>query len=133
MQGRLQLSEGEEAIRLLGELDTLAMNDSIAKAQLAEKLQLIKTTTAALPVAPFKDTLFFINANLHLIPAKERVATLNKWMKKMYRDPRFTAESLSILDRCTVSCSLQQQRNRISVSEVDALWFSKKAKTWRKI
>ncbi|MCX6197973.1 MAG: mechanosensitive ion channel family protein [Bacteroidetes bacterium] len=127
LQGRLQLSDGEEAIRLLGELDTLAMNDSSAKAQLVEKLQLIKITAAALPVAPFKDTLFFINANLHLIPAKERVATLNKWMKKMYRDPRFTAESLSILDRGTLFHILYNSRETVlTVSEVDALWFSKK-------
>lgn len=69
LQGRLQLSEGEEAIRLMGEIDTLEKNDSIAKAQLAEKLELIKTSVMPLPVAPFHDTLFYLHANLFSIPA----------------------------------------------------------------
>ncbi len=127
LEGRLQLSEGEEAIRLMGEIDTLGMNDSIAKAQLAEKLGLLKTTTVALPVAPFSDTMFYLYANLYSIPAKERVATLNKWMKKMYRDPRFTSESLSILDRGNLFHILYNSKETVlTVSQVDALWFSKK-------
>lgn len=127
LQGRLQISEAEEAIRLMGEIDTLEKNDSIAKAQLAVKLELIKTSVKPLPVAPFHDTLFYLHANLFSIPAKERVSTLSKWMKKMYRDPRFTRESISILDRGTHFHILYNSRETVfTVSQVDALWFPKK-------
>lgn len=125
--GRLQLSEGDEAIRLMGEIDTLDMNDSTALLQLIEKLETIRAAARPVPVAPFHDTLFYLHANLFLVPVKERVATLNKWMKKMYRDPRFTAESLSILDRGTLFHIVYNSKETIlTISEVDALWSSKK-------
>ncbi len=125
--GRLQLNEGEEAIMLLGKLDTLAMYDSISQAQLSQKLDSLKNSAVGFPVAPFNDTAFFLHANLYSTSAKERVTALNKWMVKMYRDQRFSNESLTIAENGNNFDILYNNKIVVlTISEIDALWFSQR-------
>lgn len=124
---------GDTAILLLYQLDSLAINDSISQTQISQQLDSLKKNSVGFPVAPFRDTLFFIYANLNSYSAQDRASSLNKWIQKMYRDQRFTKESVSISEyEKNIFITYDNVGTVLTISAVDGLWFSKKGESLAK-
>lgn len=73
------------------------------------------------PVAPFKDTLFFVYNKFGSFNAENRADAISSRITKLYEDPFFSADSLSLL-KSDISVDIVYKRDLVvmSISRLDA-------------
>lgn len=114
----------------------LEQRDSIRKVQQQAKILILKTSTSGFPVAPFKDTLFPIYSNIGPFSPAERATNINNKIRSIYEGDAFNPDSLILIDTLGFSNILYHKTILTSISDVDAMWYSKTrgqlASEWQK-
>ena len=88
---RQKTKELEEKLRLR------AITDSIHKAEQLSQISELKKSARGYPVAPFKDTLFYIYTNIGSFNAQERATAISTRIFQLYKSPLYNADSLQII------------------------------------
>jgi len=78
-------------------LNQIQRNDSLRKADQLRKIEALKQTSKPYAIAPFGDTLFYINLGLGSFKAKERADIITDHIRKLYDDEFFKKDSLQLI------------------------------------
>ena len=130
LKALFQATGDNEKTRILEEkLKQIAINDSISKAVQLIKIAELKKSAKSYAVAPFNDTIFFINTKIGSFGARDRATAINQRIKKLYKDPFYSADSLKINESENGFDIIYKNETLIlSVTDLDALWLGKDAK-----
>lgn len=130
LQNDLQAAAGDKqkTKELQGRLDKLASADSARKAEQLQKIAELKKSTAGFPVVLLDDTLFYVYTKIGSFSARDRAAAVSQRIKKLYDDPFYRADSLTLNETDNGYDFLYNRETLIlSVSNLDALWLGKGA------
>lgn len=113
-----------QAIKLEAELKRITEADSIRKQQQAERIELLRQNATTYPVAPFGDTLFWINVKFGSIRPAERADQISQRIRSLYESSFFSPDSLQVV-RSDWGYEVVYKRSEtiLTVSELDALWY----------
>lgn len=128
LQNELVQASGDKqkTNELEAKLREIAFNDSIRRAVQLEKIEKLKKTSKGFPVAPFGDTLFVIYNKIGSFTAKDRATAISMRMQKLYEDPFYNADSLTIIATDEGYDILYNQETLVlSVTNLDALWIGR--------
>ncbi len=99
---RVELTEFSGDSRKIKELEAklrkIEVKDSIRKVELMQKIDTLKLSAIGHAIAPFGDTLFFVYAKMVSYSPEERAISINNRIRKVYEDPLFNPDSLSLLE-----------------------------------
>lgn len=118
------LASGDREKRqiLLKELTAMKERDSLRVIRQKQQVDSLRKVVKGYPVAPFRDTLFFIYTRQGSFGAKERAEAVSNRIGKLSDDYLFKKDSLKLsLSEQTVDI-LYKDDLLISFSERDALW-----------
>jgi len=130
MKSLLQATGEKQKTRILEEkMKQIAINDSISRTVRLNKIAELKKSAKSFAIAPFNDTIFLINSKIGSFSAPERASAINQRIKKLYRDPLYTADSLKIVESDNGYDIVYKDETLIlSVTDLDALWLNKDSK-----
>jgi len=131
LQKELQQANGDKqkTKELEEKLKSIALNDSIRNAAQLQRIEQLKKNATGYPVAPFRDTLFFIYTKVGSFSAKDRATAVDQRINKLYGDPFYRQDSLKLNETENGFDILYNNETLIlSVSKLDALWFGKDVK-----
>ncbi len=113
-----------QAIKLEAELKRITEADSVRKQQQAERIELLRQNATTYPVAPFGDTLFWINVKFGSIRPAERADQITQRIRSLYESSFFSPDSLQVV-RSDWGYEVVYKRSEtiLTVSELDALWY----------
>jgi len=116
----------QKTIELEKKLRQLAVNDSLRLIAQNQKLQQLKKTAIGYPVTLLRDTLFYVYTRTGSFNAKDRAAAISNKIEKLYQDPFFRTDSLSVAEN-EGSYDLLYKKSEVivSIGDLDALWFNK--------
>ena len=104
-------------------LKQIELSDSIRHADQLHKLEVLKKTAKAYPVAPFRDTLFNIYLGGSSSKAEERAAAIDKRIQQLYEDHFFKADSLLLVrNENNYEIIYKDEIPVMAITELDALW-----------
>ena len=110
-------------------LKQIAINDSIRRTVQLNNIAKLKKSAKSYAVAPFNDTVFLISAKIGSFSAHDRATAVNQRIKKLYKDPFYSADSLKISESENGYDILYKSETLIlSVTDLDALWLNKDSK-----
>lgn len=116
----------QKTIALENKLRQLAIDDSLRLIAQQQKLQQLKQTAVGYPVRLLRDTLFQIYTRTGSFNAKDRAAAISTKIEKLYNDPFFRADSLSIAENeGSYDILYKKAEVIVSIGNLDALWFEK--------
>jgi small-conductance mechanosensitive channel len=119
---KLKSEEKAKRSELELRLNSLSKADSARKAQKLEHISHLRKTTKGFPVAPFKDTLFFIYARSGSFQPAERANAITQRIKKLYELENFSKDSL-VITRSENSIEIAYRDKIIlSLTETDGFW-----------
>lgn len=87
----------DKTMELEAKLKTIEVQDSLRKAELNQKIELLRTTSKGSAVISFNDTLFFIFTKIASYSPEERAENITRRIKKIYNDPFFNPDSLKAI------------------------------------
>ena len=127
MKSLLQVTGDKQKTRILErKLKQIVIKDSIRRTVQLNKIAKLKKSAKSYAVAPFNDTIFLISTKIGSFSARERATAINLRIKKLYRDPFYTADSLKIIESENGYDILYKNETLIlSVTDLDALWLNK--------
>jgi small-conductance mechanosensitive channel len=106
-------------------LRQIERSDSLRRADQLHKLELLKQTAKPYPVAPFNDTLFYINLGIGSFRAAERAATITNRIQQLYEDDFFKADSLLLIkNENNFEIVYRNEIPVMEITELDALWHN---------
>lgn len=107
-------------------LRQLAIDDSLRLIAQKQKLKQLKKTAIGYPVLLNRDTLFHIYTRTGSFNAKDRAAAISNKIEKLYNDPFFRADSLTIAENeGSYDILYKKSEVIVSIGNLDALWFGK--------
>jgi small-conductance mechanosensitive channel len=116
----------KKTTELENKLRQLAIDDSLRNIAQQQKLKQLKKTALAYPVTLNRDTLFSIYTRTGSFNAKDRAAAISNKIEKLYRDPFFRSDSLSIAENeGSYDVLYKKSEVIVSIGNLDALWFGK--------
>jgi len=119
---RLASGDREKREILLKELTAMKERDSLRVIRQKQQVDSLRKVVKGYPVAPFRDTLFFIYTRQGSFGAKERAEAVSERIGKLSGDYLFKKDSLKLsLSEQTVDLVYKDDL-LISFSERDALW-----------
>jgi small-conductance mechanosensitive channel len=127
LQQELISAEGDKqkTRELEQKLREITLADSLQKARQIQWINDLKQHTKGFPVVPFSDTLFFLYTRMGSFDAHERTEALNHRIQKLYNDPFYTPDSLSLTDSENGTDILYKREEVIlTVTNLDALWVN---------
>ena len=93
------------------------------KADQLRKIEALKQTSKPYAIAPFGDTLFYINLGLGSFKAKERADIITDHIRKLYDDEFFKKDSLQLIkNENDYNIVYRGEIPVMEVTELDALW-----------
>lgn len=128
LKKELALATGntKKTVELENKLRQLAIDDSLRNIAQQQKLQQLKKVAIAYPVILFRDTLFSIYTRTGSFNAKDRAAAISHKIGKLYSDPFFRSDSLSIAENeGSYDILYKKTEVIVSIGNLDALWFGK--------
>lgn len=123
------VGDQQKTKELESKLWQIRFNDSVRREEQLEKIKKLKQISTGFPVAPFEDTLFNIYTKIGSFSAKERAAAISLRLRKLYEDPLYKADSLTL--RATENgydLLYKQDVLLLSVTNLDALWIGQTEK-----
>ncbi|SOD15116.1 mechanosensitive ion channel family protein [Pedobacter xixiisoli] len=116
----------KKTIELEDKLRQLAVADSLRNIAQQQKLIQLKKTAKGYPVFLNHDTLFYIYTRTGSFNAKDRSAAIANKIEKLYNDPFFRPDSLSIAENeGSYDVLYKKSEVIVSIGNLDALWFGK--------
>ncbi len=116
----------KKTIELESRLRKLAIDDSLRNIAQQQKLRQLKKTAIAYYVTLNRDTLFSIYTRTGSFNAKDRALAISNKIEKLYNDPFFRADSLSITENeGNYDVLYKKSEVIVSIGNLDALWFGK--------
>ena len=120
---QLKASSGSEAsAAVLRYLKQEQRDDSIARARERRLLEELKQNEDGAPVTPFRDTLFFIYSRFGSFSATHRATVIARRINLLYEDPRFTADSMTLVAGEGSTDIVYGDEVIVSVNRAEALW-----------
>ncbi|MBE7174183.1 MAG: cell envelope integrity protein TolA, partial [Williamsia sp.] len=114
----------EDSLRQLSRREAQRKEDQLAR------ISALKQNAVAHPVVLQKDTLFYIYTRTGSFTAAERASAISRRVQNLYDDAFFDADSLTVAhNEATYDIVYKRDNIIMSVSELDALWFSTPADT----
>ncbi|MEP6846737.1 MAG: mechanosensitive ion channel family protein, partial [Panacibacter sp.] len=115
--------DAQRTKELENRLQQVERSDSLRRADQLRKIQLLKQTSKSYPVAPFKDTLFYINLGVGSFRAQERAGTITKRIRQLYDDDFLKADSLLVeKNENNFEIVYHNEIPVMEITELDALW-----------
>ncbi len=126
LQKEIELADGdnERTRELLDKLRQIAQKDSIRQTERLQRIEVMKKNAQGFAVAPFADTLFIIYTRIGSFNASDRAAAITQRIARMYADPFYVADSISV-NQSENGFDIVYGRESIimTVTDLDALWF----------
>jgi small-conductance mechanosensitive channel len=120
--------DAQKTKELEQKLQQIQRNDSIRLADQKHKIEVLKQTAKSYPVAPFNDTLFYINLGVGSFKAEERAAKITNRIQQLYEDDFFKADSLLLVkNENNIEIIYQREIPIMEITELDALWENTQA------
>ena len=124
------LQEASGNIRKTRELEKklkkIETDDSLRKLELEKRIESIKKNTKGAAVMPFNDTLFLIYFRIASYNPAERAANISNRIIKLYNDPFFKKDSLSLV-RSEIGTEIVYESDHVvmAVMKTDAMYHNK--------
>jgi small-conductance mechanosensitive channel len=119
----------KKTIELENKLRKLAIDDSLRLIAQQQKLEQLKKTAVGYAVMLNRDTLFHIYTRTGSFNAKDRAAAISNKIEKLYSDPFFRADSLSVAENeGSYDILYKKSEVVVSIGNLDALWYGKSNK-----
>lgn len=119
----LSSRQNSKRLELEEKLQSLQKSDSLKKAALKTEIASLKLTTQGFPVAPYKDTIFYVYTKIGSVSPLERSKIINERLKDLYTHFLVSSDSLKIEDYGQTVDITYLDRTVISVTELDAFWM----------
>ncbi len=119
----LSSRENKKRGELEEKLNSLQVSDSLKKVALKTEIASLKLTTQGFPVAPYKDTIFYVYTKIGSVSPLERSKIINERLKDLYTHFLVSSDSLKITDYGQTVDITYLDRTVISVTELDAFWM----------
>lgn len=116
----------KEREALLAHLRKEQIEDSLRKVHLLEELNKQKSTAKGFPVAPFKDTLFYIYTKVGSFSPSERTKAINTKIQQLYRDISFHPDSIKVVVNESSTDIVFNDVVIMSINEMETLWHDRK-------
>lgn len=111
---------------LEAKLRTIAVSDSLRRIAQIEKLNKLKKNAKGYPVVLNRDTLFNIFTRTGSFNAKDRARAISLKITKLYEDPFFKPDSLSVVENeGSFDLIYNNTEVIVSIGNLDGLWFGK--------
>ncbi|MBZ0201401.1 MAG: mechanosensitive ion channel [Ignavibacteria bacterium] len=121
----LKTTDNLKKDELQKELTRLRTADSLKKIERLKRIDSLRSITKGFPVVSFNDTLFVIYSKLGPFSPKDRAETIQNKVKKLYDNPDFNGDSLSVFDGEQSSDIMYEDMIILSITDADALWIGK--------
>ncbi|WP_194777814.1 mechanosensitive ion channel domain-containing protein [Pararhodonellum marinum] len=109
------------------QMEDIIQRDSIHRIYVKYQMDELKAISEGYPVAPFRDTLFFIYTRLGQLSAAERAENINFKIKEVFKTGKYVSDSLKVVSNNGFEDISYQDLILVSISPVDALWYEKTA------
>ncbi len=119
---QLKTTDNLQKLDLLNQIRGIESADSIRKAMRVARIDSLKSVTQGYPVAPFKDTLFYIYNKLGPFSARDRAANITSKIKKLPNEHEEIPELLVRVQEETTDVVLSDMIV-LSVTDDDAIWI----------
>lgn len=111
---------------LEAKLRTIAVSDSLRHIAQIEKLNKLKKNAKGYPVVLNRDTLFNIFTRTGSFNARDRARAISIKITKLYEDPFFKPDSLSVVENeGSFDLIYNNTEVIVSIGNLDGLWFGK--------
>ncbi len=111
-------------------LQKISEKDSARKAAQVKRISELKLHTTGYPVSLLSRRLFYIYTRVGSFSAAERAQATSKRIREFYDDAFFDADSLQVVQNEVIyDIVYQNDRDIMSVTELDALWYNEDAAT----
>ena len=127
LQRELQADIGDarKVKELENRLRQIEVNDSLRKLEAIQKINELKKTSKGYPVAPFRDTLFYVYAWVGPYSAQDRAAGITQRIQQLYDDDFLKLDSLKIIKSDnSYDIFYRNDFPVTSVTNLDALWLN---------
>jgi small-conductance mechanosensitive channel len=128
LQQQLQEASGNsrKTKELEDKLNQIQAKDSISRAELMQKISVLKKNAKGYPIIPFQDTLFLVYTKTANMSVAERAENITNKIKKLYNDPFFKPDSVKVnqTDHGT-EISYYNEMIVMVVTKVDAMMVEK--------
>ncbi len=118
---RLQTTDNLQKLDLLNQIKEIEEADSLRKAVRIARIDSLKSVTQGFPVAPFKDTLFYIYNKLGPFSARDRATNITSKIKSLPNESEDIPELIIRLHEETADV-IAGDLIILSVTSDDALW-----------
>jgi small-conductance mechanosensitive channel len=117
---------GQKTKDLEYKLKKIEAEDSLRKIELSRKIESLRRIAQGYAVAPFKDTLFMIYSGIGSFTSDERASGIIKHIIKIYNDPFFKPESISLVQTDNATEIIYGSDYVIMlVTKIDAMYYNK--------
>ena len=121
----LRSSETATRKQLEADLKRLAVADSLKQETLKREVETLRENAAGYPVAPHRDTLFYIYTTIGSVTAAERARLVNDRLVDLYRNFFPATDTLHIVDYGQDVDLVFKDQIIIAITNLDALWAEK--------
>ena len=118
---QLKTTDNLHKLDLLGRIRDIESVDSIRRALRVARIDSLKSVTQGFPVAPFKDTLFYIYTKLGPFSARDRASNITNKIKSLLNEKEDVPE-FHIKDNEETTDVLSSDVILLSVTNDDAIW-----------
>lgn len=124
---KLKTTDNIKKQELLQELKGIQSADSLQRSLHKQRIEGLRSISKGFPVAPFRDTLFFIYNKIGSFSPSERALNINKRIQKLEADAFLDLDSI-LIQKSATEATLDityEDLIIISITEDDALWVKK--------